>query len=74
MSDDPKFARWSEPATKGDLIKALAYVRSVTVHLTSAVLSARNGTDAEFIQKMRDVFDEDDDLSKLLEDMGDGNP
>lgn len=69
---DP-YPRWMEPADKGDLVLLATRCYSVNTEIVAVLMEIINGDKADAIEKMKPLFREMRDLSKLIDEIGGRN-
>ena len=64
--DNDPFPAWGENATKGDLIRAIIYLRSTLASLAGAVLSMRLNDDQEAQIRLESYFKHSGELDRVM--------
>ena len=73
MSDknDP-WPLWAEQASKGDLIRAIVYLRSSLASLAAVLVSMRANDDSEVQERLKSYFAASKDLDRVMSEIGGG--
>ena len=70
--EDIPWPLWSETATKGDLITAMIYMRSVTTALAGALVAMRANDEEDLKVRLGKYFSASEELGSILTDIGGG--
>lgn len=69
MSDEDEFPAWGENATKGDLIRAIVYLRSNVTALAGALVAVQFDKSDEFQTKMDSYFQSAGKLDQIIDEI-----
>ena len=70
MTIDNRWPDWNKPATKGDVIRGLIYVRSCVVDLSICAAALSKNDLAKFRESFAELQKDDSDLSRLIDEIG----
>ena len=63
---------WAEQASKGDLIRAVVYLRATVASLASVLVSLCANNDVEAQERLKTYFDASRDLDRIMTEIGGG--
>ncbi|TZG25612.1 hypothetical protein [Sphingomonas montanisoli] len=69
MSDKDPFPLWSEPATKGDVIRAVVYTRACMIDTLIALRALRRNDISRVDEVLKDLSNSADELEVLVRDI-----
>ncbi len=69
MAEDDPYPAWAENATKGDLIRAIVFLRSSVTALASVILAMRMNNESEAQTRMSAFFEDNKELDRVMSDI-----
>ena len=67
--DEDPYPQWEQPASRGDVIQAIVWMRGALVPIGSALIAINNGDDKAYREALQKYFDAQSELGKLIAKM-----
>ncbi|HYI39094.1 MAG TPA: hypothetical protein VE053_02120 [Allosphingosinicella sp.] len=68
--EEPKWPRWNEPATKGDVISAMVATRSCIVDIYVCLNALKRDDTEKFVRSLKELDESDMKLAQLIDVIG----
>lgn len=68
--DDMPYAKWSEPASKGDLIRVVTALDTSLLSLSLAVAQTKAGKSEEVDRILTEILKRSNQLGEVLDELG----
>ena len=65
-----QFTKWNEPATKGDVVRALVFSRACTIDIYVALLALSQNDMDKLKAQIEELRQHDDKLQEIIDDIG----
>ena len=70
MAREDPYPDWTKPATRGEVMQALAHARAITTKLAAVLVAAKRNDDAAWHEAIQAYFREDEEITAFAEQLG----